>query len=373
VEGVVADREFWAGKRVFLTGHTGFKGSWLAQLLISLGAEVTGYALAPPSDPNLFDAVGLASRVSHREGDIRDPASLVDAMRRCAPDIVFHLAAQALVRPSYLAPRETFEVNVMGTVNLFEAVRACSGIAAVVNVTSDKCYENREWVWGYREGEPLGGHDPYSASKACAEIVSGSYTKSFFTTGTPVASARAGNVIGGGDWAGDRLIPDLVRGFATPRPAQVRNPSAIRPWQHVLDALSGYLRLAERLAGDNGQRYAGAWNFGPDKGSERTVGEVAACVAELWGGGAMVRYGEAQHGPHEATFLKLDTSKARSLLSWWPKWDLDEALHHTVEWYRVQTDGAGPRILTDLMDRQIAIHQQRATAVPQPTPATVTP
>lgn len=362
MEGVVVDRRFWSGKRVFVTGQTGFKGSWLAFWLTHLGADVTGYSLAPPTEPNLFEIAGIDGLIDHEEADVRDAERLKKSLARARPEIVFHLAAQSLVLPSYSEPRETFETNVMGTVNLFEAVRACDGIEAVVNVTSDKCYENRAWVWGYRENEALGGHDPYSASKACAELVTGSFIRSFFSDGPPIASARAGNVIGGGDWSADRLIPDLIRGFLSGSPVPIRNPAAIRPWQHVLDALAGYLRLAERLAGPDGSRYSGAWNFGPDGAGERTVGEIAARCRSLWGGGAAFETGTARPGPHEAAFLKLDSSKARGLLGWSPRWPLDDALIRTVEWYRAYAEGGTS--CADLVARQIDGHQDGAYAGP---------
>ena len=326
---------FWKNRRVFLTGHTGFKGSWLSLWLQMLEAEVTGFALAPPTEPSLFVSADVASGVNSILGDILD----YDHLRRTAadaqPEIVFHLAAQPLVRESYRTPVETFATNVMGTVHLLESLRDLESVRAIVVVTTDKCYENREWAWGYRENEPLGGHDPYSASKGCAELATAAYRRSFFATSeTPVgiATARAGNVIGGGDFAADRIVPDAIRAFSQGKTLEVRNPSAIRPWQHVLDPLAGYLLLAESLHADAG-KWSGAWNFGPDDSSIVTVGQVADELCLLWPGAAWSNVAQP-NAPHEAHFLKLDCSKARQQLNWKPQLDLGAALRLTADWHR---------------------------------------
>ena len=325
-------REFWAGRRVFLTGHTGFKGSWLTQWLKLRGARVTGFALAPPTNPSLFVDGNVAGGMNSIDGDVRDLGALRAAMRGADPELVFHLAAHALVRPSYDDPVGTYATNVMGTVNLLEAVRACHGVRAVVVVTSDKCYENREWERAYREDDPLGGKDPYSSSKACAELVAAAYRCSFFSSdgATRVASVRAGNVIGGGDWAKDRLVPDLMRAFAAGTPAAIRNPEATRPWQFVLDPLHGYLKVAEALCAraDADQ----AWNFGPPDDEVRTVGWIADELVRVWGGGAWRRDDGAN--PPEASALKLDSARARTLLGWRPRVPLPAALQWIVEWHR---------------------------------------
>ncbi len=327
---------FWGGRRVFLTGHTGFKGSWLSLWLSSLGAKVSGYALDPPTEPNLYRAAGLEELVRSVRADVRDGERLAHEMRKAAPEVVFHLAAQPLVRESYRAPIETYTVNVIGTAHLLEAVRSSPGVRAVVVVTSDKCYENREWVWGYRESDALGGFDPYSSSKACAELVTAAYRSSFFPAdahrghGVAIATARAGNVIGGGDWATDRIVPDCIRAFQGGRPVAVRNPGALRPWQHVLDPLFGYLLLAERLLVE-GPALAGAWNFGPDDADVRPVGALVEALCRHWGSEAALTIDSDMH-PHEARFLKLDCSRARTLLGWRPLWDLETAVAKTVSW-----------------------------------------
>ena len=332
---------FWRGRRVFLTGHTGFKGSWLALWLADLGAEVTGYALAPHTDPSLYTLLGLEQRMHSVIADIRDLGALSAAMERARPEVVIHMAAQAIVRESYASPLETYAVNVMGTANVLEAVRGCGSVRAAVVVTSDKCYENREWVWGYREDEAMGGHDPYSSSKGCAELVAAAYRRSFLQDrkggSVAVASARAGNVIGGGDWAADRLVPDLVAAFARQQAAAVRNPHAVRPWQHVLEPLSGYLALAERLCLD-GAAYAEGWNFGPAEADARPVGWIADAMATRWGGSARWHV-QGDGGPHEATYLKLDCSKARARLGWHPRWTLAEALERIVDWHKAHAAG----------------------------------
>ncbi len=335
-----ASSAFWKGKRVFLTGHTGFKGSWLSLWLTRMGAEVMGYALAPPSDPNLFKLADLSSRMSSVTGDVRDLPLLSRRMAEFKPDIVIHMAAQALVRLSYREPVETYATNVMGTVHVLEAARKTSSVRTVVNVTSDKCYENREWAWGYRENEPMGGHDPYSNSKGCSELVTSAYRRSFFANaGIGLASGRAGNVIGGGDWAEDRLIPDCMRALAAGKPIVIRNPRSIRPWQHVLEPLSGYLRLAEKLWHEPNQ-FAEGWNFGPESSDARQVDWIADRIVGLWGDGArweLVPLSEPQ--PHEAHYLKLDCSMAHAHLAWQPSLRLDQTLQWVVDWYKRVNQG----------------------------------
>lgn len=337
--GAVPAPSYWAAKRVFVTGHTGFKGSWLCEWLLSLGATVRGFALAPQTRPSLFDVISLHERIDHVVGDVRDTKSLTSALTSFNPHVVFHLAAQPLVRRSYREPLLTYETNVMGTANILDACRQLSSLRAVVSVTTDKCYENREWVWGYRETDALGGPDPYSASKAGAELVTTSYWKSFFRErGVGVASARAGNVLGGGDWSEDRLVPDAVRAFAASVTVDVRNPKSVRPWQHVVDPLTGYLLLAER-ADANPELFSGPWNFGPDADSIVSVGDVVSTLAALWGKGAHWRDTSAGAvGPHEATLLSLDVSKARARLDWRPTMDLSRCLAATTTWYRAYYD-----------------------------------
>lgn len=346
---MVLNAVFWNGRRVFITGHTGFKGSWLSLWLQALGAKITGYALAPDPD-GLFERAQVATGMQSIIADIRDVDGLDTALKNCRPEVVIHMAAQALVRASYAEPLATFATNIMGTANLLEAVRRCPGIRAVINVTSDKCYENREWLWGYRENEPLGGHDPYSASKACAEIVGAAMRASFFAPhdhakhGIAIASVRAGNVIGGGDTASDRLIPDMVRAFSAGKPVILRNPSAVRPWQHVLEPLAGYLLLAEKLYAD-GPKYAEAWNFGPRDEDMWPVGRIAEAMADRWGNGASWQH-DTTTQPHEAQLLRLDCSKARFRLGWKPRWPLDTALDAIVDWQRAALAGADMRSLT---------------------------
>ena len=341
---------FWRGKRVFLTGHTGFKGSWMSLWLQSLGAELTGYALPPPTQPSLFDEARVADGMHSIVGDIRDMAALQQAMQLVKPEIVIHMAAQPLVRYSYQNPVETYATNVMGTVHLLEAVRTTYGVKAVVNITTDKCYENREWVWGYRENEPMGGYDPYSNSKGCAELVSAAYRSSFFNAntyaqhGVAVATVRAGNVIGGGDWAQDRLIPDILAAFEQGKLVDIRNPHAVRPWQHVLEPLRGYLTLAECLH-EHGPDYAEGWNFGPNDEDAKPVGWIVEKMASLWGNGANWKIDTGVH-PHEAAYLKLDISKARSRLDWHPALRLDDALKFIIEWARQRQAAADIRTLT---------------------------
>lgn len=344
------DLLFWRGRRVFITGHTGFKGGWLCLWLESMGAKVFGYALVAES-PSLFGQARVGQGMSHALGDVCDLKALTKALSEAKPDVVFHLAAQSLVRPSYDDPVGTFATNVMGTVNLLEAVRHVnqSGhgkIRSVVVVTTDKVYENKEWLWGYRENEPVGGHDPYSSSKACAELVTAAYRASFGKSqpNLAIATARAGNVIGGGDWAKDRLVPDAVIAFTNRQPLRIRNPTAIRPWQHVLEPLGGYLMLAQSLA-EGGADYAQAWNFGPNVTGERTVGDVASILAEFWGRGASWQVDGGEH-VHEAHFLKLDSTKARTELQWQPRLSLSDALHLTADWYIAHNRGAAMRQFT---------------------------
>ena len=323
------NRSFWRGRRVFVTGHTGFKGSWLTLWLTQLGAVVTGYALAPAGEPNLFAEARAGEGIESILGDVRDLDGLRRALVASEAEVVFHLAAQSLVRESYANPVETYATNVMGTVNLLEAARAAKHVRAVVVVTSDKCYENREWLWPYRENEPFGGRDPYSSSKACQELVAAAYRASF-TQNARIATARAGNVIGGGDRAKDRLVPDLVRSFSSGTTAIIRNPAAIRPWQHVLEPLHGYLLLAEALF--ESDAFADAWNFGPHDHDVRPVRWIADALVARWGGGAQWQQDEGVH-PHEAVTLKLDSTRARSILRWTPRLSLDAALDWIVEWH----------------------------------------
>ena len=342
--------DFWHDKRVFMTGHTGFKGSWLSLWLQQLGADITGYALSPPTTPSLFEVAKIGAGMRSIIADIRDADSLNRAMREARPDIVIHMAAQPLVRYSYNAPVETYGTNVMGTVHLLEAVRQTETVHAVVNVTSDKCYENKEWSWGYRENDPLGGHDPYSNSKSCAELVTAAFRNSYFNPakhgerGVSVASARAGNVIGGGDWAMDRLIPDILRAMEAARPVCIRSPHAIRPWQHVLEPLSGYLTLAEKLYTD-GPSYAEGWNFGPADDDTKPVQWIVENLTEAWGNNASWQLNKAPQ-PHEAHHLKLDCSKARARLGWQPRWQLRDALAHIVTWHKAFSDRAEMKAVT---------------------------
>jgi len=337
------DPGFWKGKRVFLTGHTGFKGGWLSLWLSSMGAKVTGYALAPNTNPSFFDVVGVQSFLEQGHiGDIRDLAILKMSMEQAAPDIIIHMAAQPLVRYSYDNPVETFETNVMGTVNVLEAARTIGSLKAIVVVTTDKCYENQEWIWGYRENEPLGGADPYSSSKACAELVTSAYRQSFFSgnvaSSTAVlGSARAGNVIGGGDWSLDRLIPDALAAFEAGKPLVLRNPLATRPWQHVLEPLSGYLMLAQALY-ESGKPFASAWNFGPGDEGNNTVEQVIDILSSAWGGKTGWQQDPSAQ-PHEAHLLKLDCSKAHQILRWAPRWKLDQSIEKIVQWHQAFKSG----------------------------------
>ncbi len=341
----------WQGKKVFLTGHTGFKGGWLALWLASKGATVRGYSLDPCTDPSLFTAARVGLGIDDIRGDIRNPATLEPALRDFAPEVVFHMAAQPLVRLSYDDPVGTYETNVIGTARVLDAVRRTPSVRAVVSVTTDKCYENKEWVWGYRESDPLGGYDPYSSSKACAEIVSAAYRQSYFPVSkfaehrVALATARAGNVIGGGDWSLDRLIPDLVRGFLAGEPVGIRRPLAIRPWQHVLEPLAGYIALAEHLLSPEAARYATAYNFGPHDDDARPVGWIVEKMTTFWGDGASWVLDEQEH-VHEAGYLKLDASRARADLAWKPRLRLETALQWLVEWYRAWQSGADMHAFT---------------------------
>ncbi len=325
---------FWKNKKVFLTGHTGFKGSWLSLWLQHLGAELKGYALEPYTTPNLFTEAGVAEGMQSQIGDIRNLEAMSKSMTSFKPDILIHMAAQPLVRQSYKDPVETYSTNVMGTVNVYEAARQCQDLKAIVSVTTDKCYENREWEWGYRENEPMGGHDPYSSSKGCAELVTSAYRRSFFSSPdtASLASARAGNVVGGGDWADDRLIPDILRAFEKSEPVIIRNPLSTRPWQHVLEPLSGYLVLAQALY-THGDTYAEAWNFGPRDEDCRSVQWILDQMVERWGKGASWAL-DKNNNPHEAGFLKLDISKAKTKLNWQPSWDLSHTLNLIVDWQK---------------------------------------
>jgi len=346
----MVEPSFWAGKVVLLTGHTGFKGSWLSLWLQSIGAKVIGYALQPPTNPSLFVSARVAEGMTSIEGDVRDFSALSEVFGKYKPDIVIHMAAQALVRRSYTNPIETYSTNVMGTVHLLEAARVSGSVRAIVNVTSDKCYENREWVWGYRENEPMGGYDPYSNSKGCAELVTSSYRTSFFNPDAyakhhvALASARAGNVIGGGDWAEDRLIPDIMRAIVQGKPVHIRNPNAIRPWQHVLEPLSGYLILAQKLY-EGGAEFSEGWNFGPNDEDAKPVSWIADRLTRTWGEGASWVLDGGTH-PHEAHYLKLDCSKAKARLGWQPRWQLEKTLEAIVDWHHAHRAGKNMRETT---------------------------
>jgi CDP-glucose 4,6-dehydratase len=338
MESVVMDPVFWKGKKVLITGHTGFKGSWLSVWLQNLGANLVGYSLPPPTTPSLFTVACVDEEMTSIIGDVRDYEQFQSVIADHRPEIIFHMAAQSLVRHSYDNPVETYATNVMGTVHLLEAVRRTGGVKAIVNITSDKCYENQEWAWGYRENEPMGGFDPYSNSKGCAELVTSAFRNSFFNTedfdhhGVALASARSGNVIGGGDWAKDRLIPDIMRAISEGEPVVVRNPDSIRPWQHVLEPLSGYLLLAEKLW-ENGKQFAQAWNFGPNDEDAKPVSWIATNMTQMWGKNASWKLDGKKH-PHEAHYLKLDCSKAIAQMGWSPTWNLETTLRAIVNWHQ---------------------------------------
>jgi CDP-glucose 4,6-dehydratase len=346
VASLVIDPNFWRGRRVFLTGHTGFKGAWMTLLLRSLGAEIHGFSLPPESNYGLFNVAGVQSDANHCIGDIRDQGALSDAVEQANPEIVIHMAAQALVRQSYADPVETYATNVMGTVNLLEAARPRSNVRAIVIVTSDKCYENSGSLRGYRETDPMGGYDPYSSSKGCAEIVTAAYRRSYFQaeTSARVATARAGNVMGGGDWSRDRLVPDVMRSFMAGDIVRIRNPGAIRPWQHVLDPLIGYLTLAQHLV-QGGQEFAEGWNFGPHEDGEVSVLVLVQKLARIWGSDVCWELDKGDN-PHEAAYLKLDCSKARTRLGWHPAIELDRAVQLSSQWYRALHDGGDMRAAT---------------------------
>jgi len=342
--------QFWSGRSIFLTGHTGFKGSWLSLWLQRLGASVHGYALAPITSPSLFELARVGDGMRSTIADVRDKETLERCLHDARPEIVIHMAAQPLVRDSYDDPVGTYATNVMGTAHVLDAIRRTSSVRAVVVVTSDKCYENREWDRGYTETDPMGGFDPYSSSKGCAEVLTASFRSSFFPPRdhgkhrVAVASARAGNVIGGGDWSKDRLIPDILRAIAAGQPVRIRNPHATRPWQHVLEPLGGYLLLAQRLI-EQGADFAEAWNFGPAAQDARPVQWIVERMTERWGPPASWTLDGGQH-PHEARFLHLDIAKATKRLGWRPRWDLDECLHRIVDWHRALRDGADMRTFT---------------------------
>ena len=350
MEEQAVNAPFWQDKRVFLTGHTGFKGGWLSLWLQKMGAVVTGYALAAPTEPSLFEKADVARGMHSIIGDVRDAGHVKRAMAQACPEIVIHMAAQPLVRYSYANPVDTYAINVMGLIHVLEAVRATPGVRSVVNVTSDKCYENKEWPWGYRENEAMGGYDPYSNSKGCAELVTASYRNSYFNPqkyaehGMAIASARAGNVIGGGDWAQDRLIPDMLRAIGCSEPVLIRNPDAVRPWQHVLEPLCGYLTLAEALL-TQGPSFGEGWNFGPHDTDAKPVSWIIERMTQAWGQGASWKLDSVPH-PHEATYLKLDCSKARAGLAWQPRWNIGQTIEKIVEWHKACDQGADMRLTT---------------------------
>lgn len=338
--------KLFSGKRVFVTGHTGFKGTWLTFLLKELGADVMGFALPPEPGPSHFELLGLQSRISHIVGDIRDASPLYGALQAFQPEYVFHLAAQAIVKKSYADPVGTFGSNVMGSVHLLDAVRQCNSVRSLVYITSDKCYENVEWVWGYRENDRLGGHDPYSASKAASEIVFSAYARSYFSLRPDLGAAttRAGNVIGGGDWAEDRIVPDCIRAIEMNKPIKLRNPHATRPWQHVLEPLSGYLLLAAQLRSQP-NKFAGSWNFGPSTSEVRNVQEVASAVIQHLGRGR-IEIADSQQHHHEARLLQLNCDKAHQLLGWRPRWHVDKTLAATAQWYKTILEGGDAETIT---------------------------
>jgi CDP-glucose 4,6-dehydratase len=344
------DQDFWRGKRVFLTGHTGFKGSWLSLWLQSMGAQVVGVSLEPPTKTNLYEQAHVADGMVSLREDIRNLDRMKALFLEYQPEIVFHLAAQPLVRYSYREPVETYQTNVMGTLNILEAIRSVNSVRAAVMITTDKCYKNKEWEWGYREIDPMGGHDPYSSSKGCAELLIASYRDSYFPSKechqhkTAIASVRAGNVIGGGDWAEDRLIPDIIRAIQSNNSVHIRNPNSIRPWQHVLEPLDGYIELAEKLF-ILGNQYAEGWNFGPKEEDAKPVQWIVEKLTGLWGDNAKWDVDKGEH-PHEAKYLKLDCSKAYNRLDWRPKWNLQTALEKIIEWHKDEKSGADMKLCT---------------------------
>ena len=350
------------GKKVLITGHTGFKGSWLSLLLHKLDADVYGYALEPPTNPSLFQEARISELITSYIGDIRDYNYLFKVIQKIQPEIIIHMAAQPLVRESYKNPIETYAINIMGTVNLFEAIRQTPGKKVIINVTTDKCYENREWHWGYRENEAMGGYDPYSNSKGCSELVTSSFRKSYFNPkdykihGIALASARAGNVIGGGDWAADRLLPDFIKAISANKKLRIRNPFAIRPWQHVMEPLNGYLMLAQHLI-TNGTKYAQAWNFGPENSDVQNVKWITEAICRLWGDGATFEI-DSNPQPHEANYLKLDCSKSNTELGWHPKWDIQLALQSIINWNKLWLNGDDMRSVTE---NQISEYYQSQT------------
>ncbi len=355
--------KFYRSKKIFITGHTGFKGTWLTLWLKLMGARVCGFSLAPPTSLNFYDLSGLEKKITSITGDVREPAALKKAVFEFNPDIVIHMAAQALVRQSYADPFETYSTNIMGTVNILEAVRLEKTVRAIVNVTSDKCYENKNYLRGYKETDPMGGFDPYSSSKGCSELITSAYSRSFFSTKasdqdfvTAVASARAGNVIGGGDFAKDRLIPDMVKAFLKKDIVHIRNPHAVRPWQHVLEPLMGYLLLAKKLY-KQGDQFSGPWNFGPDAKGLSNVGDLADKFAAIWGGKAAWRHDKKSH-PHESALLELDPSKAKELLGWQTIWDTDKALEYTAAWYKCFKQN--PEKIAALSEEQIRAYEKQA-------------
>jgi CDP-glucose 4,6-dehydratase len=342
VESMELIDQFWKNKRVLLTGHTGFKGAWMSLWLHSMGAKVQGFALPPPTMPSLFEQASLGELIKSTIGDLRDFVAISKVVNDFKPEIVFHMAAQPLVRYSYDEPLETYATNVMGTVHLLESLRTISSVRAVINVTTDKCYENREWVWGYREEDAVGGYDPYSSSKACSELVTAAYRQSFFDkAGIAVATARAGNVIGGGDWAKDRLVPDILRAFEKKQPVSIRNPNSVRPWQHVLEPLSGYLRLAEKLWAEP-KVFSQAWNFGPKDEDAKSVAWIVEAIANKWGKEASWTLNDEENH-HETNYLKLDISKVRQSIGWSPRWTLNQAIDNVVEWQKNWLSGSNVR------------------------------
>jgi len=361
------DNQFWSEKKVLITGHTGFKGGWLAHWLSSLGAAVTGLALPPKDAPSLYEVADVAAELDSNFVDITDTSLVFELVNECQPEIILHLAAQPLVRKSYAHPVETYRTNVMGTVNLLDAARQVGTCRAIVNVTTDKCYQNKEWVWGYREDDRLGGYDPYSNSKACSELVTSAYRQSYFNPKLynehrcSLGSARAGNVIGGGDWSSDRLLPDIIRAFERGEPVKVRNPAATRPWQHVLEPLSGYILLAQRLYSGEGE-YGEGWNFGPESSSNCQVGYIVELAAQLWGEGATSHLALDEAAPHEATFLHLDCAKANSRLGWLPVWSIEESLRRVIMWHRAHRDGVN---MKDWMTQEIAAYEAAAQNLKQ--------